>query len=337
MLTKPEAFDELALLQQLHDVWELPVTSVEYAPLGFGSHHWIARQEQRRWFVTVDDLSARIAGPADTHDLAFDRLERALRTSHRLAEEAGLSFVVAPMLGCAGEVVHRLDERYSLAVHPFLEGYTPDDGGDQYRSDGDRRVVLGLICELHQATPVVADTAVSDDLTVPLRSALEQAVTSLGTTWDSGPYGEAAWRLLRHHAAALERVLVAFDDLASRVMDDQERFVITHGEPGALNVLIVDGRYHLIDWDSARLAAPERDLWELASGGESAVGTYEAATGTRLRSYAIDAYRLWYDLFEIAGYIELFRHPHHHSADTAESWRNLLFFLRPAERWPQLT
>jgi hypothetical protein len=45
---------------------------------------------------------------------------------------------------------------------------------------------------------------------------------------------------------------------------------------------------------------------------------------------------MWYDLFEIAGYISFFRAPHEATEDAAESWRNLRYFLRPADRWPDL-
>jgi hypothetical protein len=45
---------------------------------------------------------------------------------------------------------------------------------------------------------------------------------------------------------------------------------------------------------------------------------------------------MWYDLTEIAGYLELVRAPHADTEDAAESWRNLQYLLRPADRWPQL-
>jgi hypothetical protein len=49
---------------------------------------------------------------------------------------------------------------------------------------------------------------------------------------------------------------------------------------------------------------------------------------------ALALYRLWYDLFEIAGYLSLFRHEHADDADAAESWKKLQYFLCPDERSP---
>ncbi len=66
------------------------------------------------------------------------------------------------------------------------------------------------------------------------------------------------------------------------------------------------------------------------------LAAYAAATGTVVNSDALALYRMWYDLAEVAGYISWFRGRHEQSADTAEAWQNLLIYLRPAERWPEL-
>jgi spectinomycin phosphotransferase len=63
---------------------------------------------------------------------------------------------------------------------------------------------------------------------------------------------------------------------------------------------------------------------------------YTEATGTVIDTEALALFRMWYDLSEIAGYLDLFRAPRDDTEDAAESWRNLQSFLRPAHRWPQL-
>jgi hypothetical protein len=143
---------------------------------------------------------------------------------------------------------------------------------------------------------VVADVAAVEDLRVPLRGELEDAIDRVGEPWDTGPYAARAHALLAVNAADLARLLPTFDALATRVMSEPERFVLTHGKPGAHNVLAsVDG-YRLVDWDSARLAAPERGLWSLNPGDGSALATYRTHGGPEIRDHALDAYRVWYDL-----------------------------------------
>ncbi len=37
--------------------WRIEPSSIAYAPVGFGSHHWIiVESASRRWFVTADTV-----------------------------------------------------------------------------------------------------------------------------------------------------------------------------------------------------------------------------------------------------------------------------------------
>ena len=88
--------------------------------------------------------------------------------------------------------------------------------------------------------------------------------------------------------------------------------------------------------ESVLQAPPERDLWNLAEADASVLADYSALTGTVIDNDALRLYRLWYDLAEISGYIAWFSGSHGDTADTAEAWQNLQYYLRPAERWPDL-
>ena len=112
--------------------------------------------------------------------------------------------------------------------------------------------------------------------------------------------------------------------------------VITHGEPDAANTLKTRAGLLFVDWESALLAPPERDLWALAESDPGLLDAYSAATGTAIDTDALTLHRLWYDLAEISGYIRWFRRAHDDTADAAEGWQNLQLFLRPAQRWPDL-
>jgi hypothetical protein len=54
--TEPADLDRGALISVLGG-WELVVTSLEYLPVGAGSHHYLALDKGgQRWFITVDEL-----------------------------------------------------------------------------------------------------------------------------------------------------------------------------------------------------------------------------------------------------------------------------------------
>lgn len=57
--------------------WSIVAETIEYAPVGFGSHHWVLTEPAgRRWFVTGDAV-------ADSDQRLAD-LTAALKTAHAL-------------------------------------------------------------------------------------------------------------------------------------------------------------------------------------------------------------------------------------------------------------
>jgi hypothetical protein len=69
--------------------WALTVQDMSYLPVGFGGYHWLAvDQTGSRWFVTVSDLATPWVPD----------LPAAMQTAAWLATQAGLEFVVAPVI-----------------------------------------------------------------------------------------------------------------------------------------------------------------------------------------------------------------------------------------------
>jgi hypothetical protein len=334
VFTKPADLPEALLSDALSDGWGFRPASLSYQAVGFGSHHWLAVDSGGlKWFATVDDLSEKLRDDADTTSAVFGRLGQAFESALSLRRDAGLDFVVAPLPAIGGRVLRRLTGRYSLVVHPYLADCQSAQDGE-FESSADRRAVLALLVRLHTAK---ATRPPADNFEIPGRVALLAAMHSTGESWQAGPYGTRSRDLLAHHAADLGALLAAFDELAGRVRAKGGRMVITHGGPDAGNVLKTPAGFVLVDWESALLAPPERDLWALAESDPGLLDAYSAATGTAIDTDALALYRMWYDLAEISGYVRWFRGGHDDTADAAEGWQNLQYFLRPAQRWPDLS
>jgi spectinomycin phosphotransferase len=262
----------------------------------------------------------------------FDRLTRAFSAAMSLRADAGLAFVVAAVSAAGGQVQRRLQDRYSVVVHPIC-GRPPRRRGRRVRRGGGPAGGSWPAIEIHGARTAAP---YAGDFVVPHLGELTMMMDQTAQPWDSGPYAKRARDLLSARAGDLEVLLAAYDGLVARVAARPDRMVITHGEPHAGNVIVTPGGLVTIDWDTALLAPPGRDLWDLARHDESLLHTYAAATGVDIDQDALWLYRLWYDLAEIGGYLSLFRATHRQTADTAESWKNLRHFLQPAERWPAL-
>lgn len=312
MLSRPAGLHEPDLAALLTEKWGITAGRLEYRPVGFGSHHWQAGSD---WFVTVDQ-------PDDGNDGfdGFDELAAALGTAQDL-RAGGLPFVVAPIPTRDGAPLARMG-RFAVAVYPYVEGRSFDWA--EWSSPEHRRAVLDLVIALHTTT--IPTRARVDDLRIPHRLGL-----TTGSARECGPYSRRAALLLARHRDVIQRRLAEYDELTR---PPPSTVVITHGEPHPGNTMLTTGGtgdgWRLIDWDTVRLAPPERDLWSLQplDGSlehslEHSLERYEAATGYRPDPRLVELFRLRWDLADLAVTAQRFRHPHTGDADDEQSWEIL--------------
>lgn len=319
VLTPPTDLDHDKLVRALPH-WGLREARLVYLPVGFGAHHWRADSEDGiRAFVTVDDLAAGFQRGDDV-DSAFAALERAYRTAAALRDEADLDFVLAPRFDREGVVVRRLAERYAVSVAPFLEG-TSSSYGD-YESGAERRRMGDLLGRLHAAGDrIPAGLPRRDDCSIPSRAVLDDALASLGEPWGTGPFADSARALLAGQAEALDVRLRSYDVLAARVGGRSDSWVITHGEPHRANVMVDGlGSLRLVDWDTTLIAPRERDLCMVLDERLTGWSEYRSVIGdVSLDPEALELYRGWWDLADIAVFVSLFRRPHDEDENTVAS------------------
>jgi spectinomycin phosphotransferase/16S rRNA (guanine(1405)-N(7))-methyltransferase len=114
-------------------------------------------------------------------------------------------------------------------------------------------------------------------------------------------------------------VLARYDAMVARA--DRSRAVLTHGEPHAANTMRTGDGWLLIDWESALVAPPERDLWSL---GPEIAREYPAATGVAVLPAMVELYRLRWDLTELAIGVDRFQGPHPGNIDDDKTWAILV-------------
>jgi hypothetical protein len=308
VLSRPPGISDEALMRALRTHWDVGVAALQYRPVGFGSHHWDARDAiGRSWFVTVDDV-----GREPT------RLRAALGTALSL-HAAGCAFVVGPVATNAGEPLAMLGE-FAVALYPRVDG--EHFVGGEFATHGHRRAVLNLVIELHRQPRASAPDAFADDFTIPRRGDLEAGLA--GHPGDgAGPYAGPVANLLDREGAVVHAALAHYDRLAARVDGCARPRVITHGEPHAANTIATADGLVLVDWDTVLVAPPERDLWGLDAGDGENLRAYAAATGTEPSPDALALYRLRWDLNDIAVYVHRLRQPHEGNADDEKSWLGL--------------
>ena len=326
MLTPPDGLPETTLVSALDRGWGMAITSMEYRAVGWGSHHWeVADAAGPRWFVTVDELENKRLSASEPLAAGFARLCAALAAATDL-RACGRTFVVAPVPTRDGEPLARVDGRFGVSVYPFVAGESFDWG--EFSSPAHRLSVLGLLVDTHTAPPAASRRARADDFAVPCRDELEAACAPDGDVADCGPYARPMSLLARQYAAPLRRLLARYDALVLEARAQDAPTVLTHGEPHPGNTMLTADGWVLIDWDTALLAPPERDLWDLDPGDGSILDAYASATGTRPRPSLLDLYRLRWDLADIAVNVSRFRRPHTGNIDDDQSWELLSSLIK---------
>lgn len=181
--------------------------------------------------------------------------------------------------------------------------------------------------------PSTGDPLRKETFLIAKRTELLQALSALNVPWNAGPYSEPARRLLRDHATTLRQRLGQFDRLAAQVMADRSGWIVTHGEPHAGNIIRTrSGSMVVVDWAAVAYAPPERDLWMLLDEANPDWSTYKATTNvTSLSDRALTAYRLYWNLSDIAVFVSWCRCPHDRTEEMEMAWAELqAFVMRPS-------
>jgi spectinomycin phosphotransferase/16S rRNA (guanine(1405)-N(7))-methyltransferase len=317
VFTRPAELSDEDVVRAVGDGWAVSVDAAAYAPVGFGSHHWHATAGPDRWFVTVDDLAAKRWEAGEPLSGPRGRLAAALDAARRL-RAAGLAFVVAPVATRAGASVHPLGDRWAVSLYGHVDGEGHRWGA--YPDRAARLAVLDLVARTHAAPAAAWAEAGRDEMRLPHRAGLDAVLDGDTPRWGPGPFAEPARALVARHAPAVRAALARHDCLAAAAWARPERVVLTHGEPHRANTMTTAAGPVLIDWETALVAPPERDLWSMAAEDDRIPHDYAARTGVVPDPDALALYHLGWDLTEVAGYADLYRRPHDETEDTTHAW-----------------
>ncbi len=275
--------------------------------------------QREQWFVTVDDLDDK-GWLGRTRPAVFAGLRAAMDAAVTLRDSAALGFVAAPVPARDGQTVRPLGTRHAVAVFPFLRG-TPFRWGAP-RPAPDRAGLVAMLAALHRVDPAAVRLP-RPGFGLSWRADLEAALRELGQPWTGGPFAERARSLVAGAAGPVRRWLDTMDRWAGGAQSAAET-VITHGEPHPGNVIRVSGGdLMLIDWDTAGLAPPERDLWLMATETGDELCRYTELTGRPVDTTALELYRLRWALDDMSCFVRYLRAPHCRTPGAEHAWQAL--------------
>jgi len=322
MLTPPDGLSEESLASVLARHWRLSAASVSYRAVGWGSHHWeVTDCAAERWFVTADELHNKRVRLTESLDVAFERLRRALTAAADL-QNRGCEFVLAPVPAERGEVLVRAGDEFGVAVYPYVEGVSFPWGEFSLEN---RQAMLTMVIAVHRTSGAARVRAKTEDFAIPHRDELEGLIDPAVPAGipERGPFTRPVAQLVAANKRAIESLLARYDKLVEEARRHSSPWVLTHGEPHPDNTMLTPDGWRLIDWDTALIAPPERDLWSLDPGDGSLLHTYTAATGVRPLPHLLELYRIRWDLNDLALDASRFLRPHRGTAEDDKAWEIL--------------
>lgn len=301
MQTPPDDLTPDRLLAAVRRGWLPGAVTADYLPVGFGSHHW--RVEDRSgtpWFASADEVD---------DDDGLDLLDAAFGVA-AAARAAGVVGAHGPLPSHEGPTVLRAG-RWAVSVQPWVDGRA-GSFSDRWDST-DAEALVRLLAGLHD----VDHPAPAEEHDLPGRADLERSLAevSAGRTPPGGALREAVADLLAPRLGAVRRGLDALDAPGS---GDAGRLVVTHGEPHPGNVVRTTTGLVLVDWDTARRAEPERDLWLVAARTDLDVAArYEELTGRVVDRSRLRARERRWALADVASFVPDLLAAQRAGADTA--------------------
>ena len=309
------------IFEAVRSGWELDVTELSYAPVGYGSWHWQATADRHGpIFITVDEVaSGPIAG--DGQRPSFDELRWAYGVPLALTLD-GLQFARSPIPTALGSSLARIDRRWAVSVWPFIAGRSTHAG--RYEDEQDATAVLAVLRALHCVGTDIGreGSPRRESFVVP---GLRRLIEVIDRSWVGphvGPHAAAADQVLHDYAVDIRRLVSLYDDLV-HAPKTSESWVLTHGEPHAANVVFTAQGPVLIDWDTTKIAPMERDLWMVAADGFD-VGDCDRDLLT--------LYRAQWDLSELADYAGRFANPDDDGPEGDPAWKDFMSYIERASQ-----
>jgi spectinomycin phosphotransferase len=271
------------VLAAVRAAWSPDASTCAHLPVGFGAHHWRAGA----LFVTLDALGSR-------------HTAHSLEAAYAGAARLGLGFVVASLPAESGRFTVPFAGG-ALSATPWVDGAAPADSSP----------AVALVEQLHRVVPPAGLPRWQPLVPASLATDIDAAASR---PWTKGPHGEEARGLLLRARDRVAAWCARYHALAAAARS--RRWVATHGEPHERNVMLTVDGPKLVDWESLKLAPPERDLRVLGLPGKRDM---------------MELFDLEWRLDEVAQYSEWFSSAHGDTDDDRTALAGLRYEL---ERGP---
>jgi spectinomycin phosphotransferase len=244
MIEKPNITDE-KIISALQENYFLPVTDVEFIPLGLDSSAWAYRVEAENATYFLK-LRSEIPNPAGI-------------LIPRFLEEQGIQQVMAPLSTKNGEAWAGADDLFFI-LYPFIAGERVMDIG---MSDTHWVEFGSVLKQLHTTKPTPELLRqIKRETFVPKQLDFAKDLHSqVKVCKYDDPFQKELAAFWLENYETIETILERTETLAKQIREIDLEFVLCHADIHTANLLLTDDdKIYIVDWDETLLAPKERDL-----------------------------------------------------------------------------
>ncbi len=238
--------------------WCLEVPNIHFIPIGDSAYSYhVEVLPSSSYYLKVVDLRSATGQRTAAH------MEFSLPLQHLVAQ-LHLSQVNAPLpQPTITGPFHVIDESFLFALYTFIHGETL---ADAYPMSSELVGQIGqALATLHtiQLPKALEQQASQDDLTAPFDAALLADLAALETiSSHDAPFLQQLREITWPRREQIRAFLARGQEYAQKAQQTHVASVVCHGDAwGGNMILSPSGQLTLLDWESAVIAPPERDVF----------------------------------------------------------------------------
>ncbi|MES2218284.1 MAG: aminoglycoside phosphotransferase family protein [Pseudomonadota bacterium] len=251
MLVKPPLADQ-RIIDCLSNDYGMQIVTLNFLPLGADTNAWVFKAEANNEVAYFVKLKR-----GHHHAISVVIVE--------LLQNAGIKQIIPPSKNLHNQSTQQIGD-FTLIVYPFIDGL---DGFNRNLSDEQWRILGKTLRQVHDCeVPAVIQQELRRET---FSAKWREVVRSLYTHIETNPQGDVnALRLMeimKEQRVAILRLVNQAEQLAKKLQNETQKFVLCHSDIHAGNVLIAEeNAIYLVDWDDPIMAPKERDLMFIGGG-----------------------------------------------------------------------
>jgi spectinomycin phosphotransferase len=244
MIEEPNITAE-RIITALQKNFSIPVTEIEFLPLGLDSSAWAYRVEAENGTFFLK-LRKQLPNPAGI-------------LIPRFLKEQGIQQVMSPLSTKDGEAWAKADDFFFI-LYPFIEGKEVMEIG---MSDAHWVEFGSVLRRLHitKPTPELL-SQIKRETFIPKELAFARDLhAQVKICKYDDPFQKELAGFWLENYETISTILERTETLAKRMQEPDLEFVLCHADIHTANLLLSDDdKIYIVDWDETMLAPKERDL-----------------------------------------------------------------------------